>query len=156
MAKVKIPSFRLVNGTQLSQILGISAQRISTLVHSGLPREESKHYDLAKVVPWVTQRAIEKGDIAGSGSARQQYFEAINERTRLEIAKMKGDLYGAAETDQFFSGSLVQLRENILSLPERVTRDRTIAAALETEILDFLEQLADAFSSWVGDGGEGK
>jgi len=148
-----IPPFRLVNGNELSQILGVSPQRVSTLVHSGLPREPDKRYDLAQVVPWSIQRALEKGDVSGSGSARQLYFEAMTERAHLETAKLKGDLYGAAETDQFLAGLLVQLREHILSLPERVTRDRTIAADLEREITTFLADFADAVAAWAGDGG---
>ena len=148
----KIPPYRLVNGTQLAQILGVSPARISTLKHSGLPfLADEKLYDLAQVVPWVTQRAMEKGDVQGSGSARQLYFEAMTERAHLEAAKLKGDLYGKAETDQFIMGLVVQLREQMLSLPERVTRDRTIAHALETEISSALEDCAIAIARWCGD-----
>ena len=149
----KIPPYRLVNGTQLSQILGVSPARVSTLKHQGLPYlAEEKLFDLAQVVPWVVQRAMEKGDVAGSGSARQLYFEAMTERAQLEAAKLKGDLYGRAETDQFLMGLVVQLREQILALPERVTRDRQLAAKLDKEIGGVLEDVADAVAAWVGDG----
>lgn len=150
----KVPAYRLVNGTQLSQILGVSPARVSTLKHSGLPYlADEKLYDLAQVVPWVVQRAMEKGDVQGSGSARQLYFEAMTERAQLEAAKLRGDLYGRAETDQFIMGLVVQLREQILSLPERVTRDRTIAHKLDAEIGSILEDVATAVAAWAGDGG---
>ena len=149
----RIPSFRLVNGTQLAQIIGVSPGRISNLVHHGLPREDTKLYDLAQVVPWSIQRALEKGDVSGSGSARQQYFEAMAERARLDTEKLKGALYGRDETNQFIAGLVVQLRENILSLPERVTRDRSTAAKLDSEIASFLDDIADAIATWAGDGG---
>ncbi len=155
-ASRKIPNYRLVNATQLAPILGVSISRISHLVHYGLPRlDDSKLYDLAAVVPWVVSRALEKGDVSGSGSARQQYFEAMTERAQLDTAKLKGDLYGREETDQFFMGLLVQFREAIIALPERVTRDRAIAAELEREISDALADLAAAISTWVETGGEG-
>lgn len=147
----KIPPYRLVNGTQLAQILGVSPARVSTLFHSGLPRLESKLYDLAQVVPWMMQRALEKGDVQGSGSARQLYFEAMTERAELETAKLRGALYGKDETDQFLMGLAVQLREQIIALPERVTRDRKIAGQLEREIDLFLGELAETVAAWCGD-----
>lgn len=151
----KIPGYRLVNGTQLAQILGVSPARVSTLAHSGLPRlEESKLYDLAQVVPWMIQRAIEKGDVGGSGSARQLYFEAMTEKAQLDAAKLKGDLYGKDETEQFIMGLAVQLREAVLAIPERVTRDRAIAAKLDTEIGLALEDLATTVATWAEHGGE--
>jgi len=151
--KKKIPPYRLVNGTQLAQILGVSPARVSTLKHSGLPfLNDEKLYDLAQVVPWVVQRAMEKGDVQGSGSARQLYFEAMTERAQLDAAKLRGDLYGRAETDQFIMGLVVQLREQILSLPERVTRDRQIANKLDSEIAVVLDDVAASVAAWVDDG----
>ena len=147
----QIPAYRLVNGTQLAPILGVSISRVSHLVHSGLPRiDGSKKFDLAQVVPWIVHRALEKGDVAGSGSARQLYFEAITERAQIEIEKLRGNLYGKDETDQWIMGLCVQFREAILDLPERVTRDRAIAAELETEIRSLLDDLADRVYSWAG------
>ena len=62
----QIPPWRLVNGTQLGQILGVSSSRISHLAAAGLPRlEKVKLYDLREAVPWVMQRMMEKGDVAG-------------------------------------------------------------------------------------------
>jgi len=150
----RIPSFRLVNGTQLGQILGVSAQRISTLVHHGLPRlEDSKLYDLAEVVPWSIQRALEKGDVQGSGSARQQYYEAMTEKAQLDAERLRGNLYDREATDQFFMAFLTKLRQDVLALPERVTRDRKIAAALDKEISASLEGLADTLATWIEQSG---
>lgn len=152
-AEAKIPKFCLVNGTQLSQILGVSPQRISTLVHHGLPRvPDSRLYDLRAVVPWSISRSLEKGDVGGSGSARQQYYEAMTERAHYETAKLAGQLYGKEETDQFFMDLIVRLREELLALPERVTRERKIAADLEREITAALEGVAHAVATWASSG----
>jgi len=152
----QVPKWRTVNGTQLANIIGVSSARISNLVHAGLPRiADSKLYDLAQVVPWLTQRTLEKGDVQGTGSARQLYFEAMTERAQLDTEKLRGNLYGRPEVDQFLMGVLVQVREHCLALPERVTRDRTTAAKLDSEIASALEAMADAIATFVETGKPG-
>ena len=145
-----LPAFRVVNGAQLSVILGVSAPRISALYNAGMPRRADKTYDLAAAVQWSLQRALERGDVAGGGTERQLYYQAMGERAQLDVEERLKRLYGKGETDQFFMSLLVELREALLALPERVTRDRGIATELDREIADALVQTAARVAAFCG------
>ena len=64
-------------------------------------RVGAAHDEVGDIVdaPRANQGLEVDGDVQGSGSARQLYFEAMTERAQLDTEKLRNNLYGRPEVD---------------------------------------------------------
>ena len=108
-----------VTPTELARIFGVSRKWVYDLVEKGMPRD-GRHFDLAACVQWYMGELKSPGSTeepADVTEARRQLYLEQTEKTRLENAKMRGELVDAEEARSLLYGiaSIVATQHDALS-----------------------------------------
>lgn len=142
----------LVNATDLAEWLGLTPNRVSALAREGvLPRNAAKLFPLKAAVRAYAEhsRAGAHGRRVDSELAAEKLRAAKATAEKLEIqnAKARGDLLDGKEVANTWRSIVTDLRAALLAVPSRVAgrmgMDRATTAALDSEIRDAMEVIAD-------------
>lgn len=142
----------LVSAVDLSEWLGLTANRVSALAREGvLPRNASKLFPLKAAVRAYADhaRAGAQGRRVDSELAAEKLRAAKATAEKLEIqnAKARGDLLDGREVANEWRSIVTDLRAAVLAVPSRVAGrmglDRATTAALDAEMRDAMEVISD-------------
>lgn len=145
-----------VTATELARIFGVSRKWIYELTNKGMPRD-GRHFDLAAAVQWYM------GELKAPGSAeepadvtearRQLYIEQA-EKTRLENARLRGELVDLEEarTVLFEISSIIATQHDALAprlagLVIGSTDIKAVQTLLYDELRAIRHAMADAVAS---------
>lgn len=150
-----------VNQKELAKILGVSDRRIRQLkddyglFSNGIVEENKrKRYCLEKCVPEYINYKLEQ-EVQGGAFLNKEKEQAEHERIRkkisiLKLRKMRRELHEAKDVEEFLTDMLVEFRENLLSVPQKVAplivaEDdvNVIMNVLEKEMFESLDQLSE-------------
>lgn len=139
-----------VNAANLSDLLGISANRVSVLAAEGvLPKAGRGKYVLADSVRGYI--AYSKDNPSGrkrqTSDQKDRLTKAQADLAELKLAQANGELLPAGEVAREWQGVVIDLRARLLAMPSRVAAalglERATAAALDAEVRHTLEDIAD-------------
>jgi phage terminase Nu1 subunit (DNA packaging protein) len=143
----------LVDMQGLALALGLSVPTVRSRLREGLPcvqqggRGTAWQFDLAECVKWHTDRAVSKAmgivdeGISKGELERQIMIEDLKIK-RVTAAKATGEVALLEDVERAISNAFVQVRQAMLSIPER-TALRLMAAIDETEVKAILEEEID-------------
>jgi phage terminase Nu1 subunit (DNA packaging protein) len=137
-----------VGRTQLAQILGVTAARVTKYVAEGLPTESNGRgkpaaFDVRACVHWLLERRAPR---AGEDE-RARYFRLQGDKIEQELRHRAGELVEAAEVDQRNAARTLAARERLLQFPSTALQHGIITTAeqedqLRTLVDDALLELA--------------
>jgi phage terminase Nu1 subunit (DNA packaging protein) len=142
----------LVDAADLADWLGLTPNRVSALAREGvLLRTSDKLFPLKAAVRSYAEhaRAGATGRRVDSDLAAEKLRAAKATAEKLEIqnAKSRGDLLDGKLVANEWRSIITDLRAAVLAVPSRVAgrmgMDRATTAALDTEIRDAMEAIAD-------------
>lgn len=125
---------------------------------------ENGKYDAAAFVQrWVDYQVGEAtGKSMGLEEAKAVHEQVKIEKTRLEVARMQGELIDVNEVRSLWAGVIKTAVGKLLQLPGRVTEEiyglesrETIAGILDREVRACLEEIADTPLPEEAEGGSG-
>lgn len=153
---------RIVNKSELAEILGVTERTLTTWQKQGLPieidgvRGQQNQYDTAVVIEWLIQRELEKR--LGGGEAGEFYnYEAERARlthhqaniAQMEEAVKRGQLIPADTVRHTWSQMIAKARAKLLAMPAKLAlrlsaiSDVTqVQAELQTAQYEALAELA--------------
>lgn len=143
---------RTVTAGELAGWLGLTSNRVSALARDGvLPRDADKAFDLKRAVAAYCEhcRLGATGRRADSALAAEKLRLAKEQADKIAFqnARARGELLDTREVATAWRGVVTDLRAGILAIPGRVAArlglDRKAAAALDAEIRDAMEAIAD-------------
>lgn len=122
---------KLINKSELSEILGKSERTLTTWQKNGMPiavdggRGASNQYDTESVINWLINREIGKLTVDEDGRvhdyeaerARLTHFQA--NKTELESKVLKGQLIHAETVEQVQGDMVSSFRSKILAIPTK-------------------------------------
>lgn len=145
--------------TTIAKLLMLSERRVQQLSRDGvIPKAEHGKYDLVQAVQGYIKFLQERQ----AGNASQvESLDYHKEKARKIAAeaniaemtadKMRGNLVELAAVERHAQTVMLEIRERMLTVPERVvsslvgeTNERTIKSILEDEISEALNALADS------------
>lgn len=136
----KRPSVSIVNKRQLSEILGVSEETLSTWQANGMPVKTlgsqgiSGEYEPSVVIRWWMDRELDK---VRSEQPRDRLARVQAERIEMDMAREREDLVPADEIAPVWHGHVVAARQAMLALPtEHAPRIR--AAANDDAAIDLM------------------
>lgn len=146
-----------VNQKQLASIIGITDRRVRQLREEGFFSfaENGKKYCLEKCVQEYIEYKVKTEVKSNTSVIDKEKEQAEHERIKKEISKlklrkMKGELYEAKLIDLYFSDLIVNFRNKLLSIPNKVAislvgeKDiNNIVKILNTEIISSIEELSN-------------
>lgn len=122
---------KIVNQTQLAEILGTSDVTIWQWQKEGLPiktrnlRGLSNEYDTAEVIAWLVIRAEKK---ASGGETPEQRLKRVQaDKVEMEIAQMRRELVPAADIEARWAALVMAARNKLLSMPGQLSELLEIA-----------------------------
>ena len=153
---------KLVNKTELAEILGKSQVTLTSWQSAGMPiklagkRGTSNQYDTEDVIKWLVSREIEKLTVTDDG----QVFDLDAERSRLthhqanktalEEKTLKGELIPAEEVFSKWEKMVSGFRAKMLSMPTKtshllvnVQEFDEIESILKSHIYEALKELSN-------------
>lgn len=156
---------KLVNKTELAEIVGVHERTISRWQKNGLPiladgtRGYDNRYDTVEVIDWMVQREIENR-ITDHGGSAQDFYDYEAERARLthhqaNMAAMDektkaGKLIPADVVANAWGGLVSAFRARTLGIPTKVapkliglTSLAQIQALLKEEVYQALSELSN-------------
>ncbi|SIN74354.1 Phage DNA packaging protein, Nu1 subunit of terminase [Vannielia litorea] len=148
----RAPEGDLVTAGELGDWLGLTANRVHALGRDGvLPRSPEKRYPLrASVAAYCDHaRSLAKGKAADNALAEEKVRLAREQADKIALqnAAARGELLDSREVANEWRSVVVDLRAAILAVPSRVASrlgfDRKETAALDSEIRDAMEAIAD-------------
>lgn len=142
----------IVTARELAEWLGLTPNRVSALGRDGIiPRTEDKRYPLRAAIHAYCEHARAGAvgrrvysDLAGQ---KLRSAKATADKLELQNAKARGDLLDGKQVANEWRTIVTDLRAAILAVPSRVAlhmgMDRTTTAALDREIRDAMEGIAN-------------
>jgi len=110
---------KVVNQTELAEILGVSDVTLWQWQKEGMPiqernlRGQSNSYDTAAVHQWVVDRAVKK---VREESPRDMLYREQTKLVQLQIGEKRGQLVPAADIEEKFERLVVNARQRLLQL----------------------------------------
>lgn len=141
-----------VSAGALGEWLGLTANRVSALGRDGIiPRTDDKRFPLRSAIRAYCEhaRAGATGRRADSELAAEKLRAAKATADKLELAnaKARGDLLDGKQVANEWRSIITDLRAAVLAVPSRVASrmgmDRATTVALDTEIRDAMEGIAN-------------
>ena len=153
---------KLVNKTELSEILGKSHTTLTSWQSNGMPlklvgkRGTSNEYDTEDVISWLIRRDIEKLTVSEDGviydldSERSRLTHHQANKTELEELALKGDLIPAEDVLAKWEKMVSSFRAKMLSMPTKtshlllnVSEFDEVESILKTHIYEALKELSN-------------
>ncbi len=150
-----------VNQKELAAILGVTDRRIRQLrdefglfTHGRTEGKKTKNYSLEKCVPEYINYRLEAEARQGTTVVRekeQAEHEQIKKKISiLKLRKLRGELHEADDVEEFLTDMLMNFRNRILAVPQKVaplviSEDdiNIIIDILEKELFGALDELAE-------------
>lgn len=141
-----------VTAAELGVWLGLSPNRVHALGRDGvLPRTADKTYPLRASVRAYADHArqLAKGKASDADLAAEKVRLAREQADKIAFAnaRARGELLDSREVATAWRGVVVDLRAAMLAVPSRVAArlglDRKTTAALDREVRDAMETIAD-------------
>ena len=141
-----------VSAGELGEWLGLTPNRVSALGRDGIiPRTDDKRFPLRSAIRAYCEhaRAGATGRRADSELAAEKLRAAKATADKLELAnaKARGDLLDGKQVANEWRSIITDLRAAVLAVPSRVASrmgmDRATTVALDTEIRDAMEGIAN-------------
>ena len=105
----------------LGDLFGVSDPTITHWIREGMPRGKAGRYDLASCVQWYRARMDKALKERGAdGDAKTELTRAQVERTRLDVAKLRGELVDASEAQRVLNEVAVIVSTQLDGLGPRV------------------------------------
>ena len=156
---------KMVNKTDLSEIVGISQRSLTTWQKNGMPiavdgtRGSENLYDTKEVIDWMIQREIERR-ISDHGGSETDFYDLEMERARLtyhqaNIASLdqkikEGKLIPADVVEGAWVDFVAAFRAKVLSVPTKAAHQfiglndlAQIQDVLKEHLYEALAELAD-------------
>ena len=144
---------QVVDRVGLSIALGVAEPTILARVREGMPfiqrgsRGKPWQFDLAECITWDRERAVRKatGIVKGDetdAELNRRLLTARVKREEIEAAKVAAEVVPVEEVEEAVTTAFVEVRQAMLSIPERVAM-RLLAAEDETTIKDILRDEID-------------
>ena len=165
---------KMVNKTELAEILGKTPQTLTTWQGNGMPfklagkRGTSNEYDTAEVIQWMIRRDIEKlsvntdGNVYDLEAERSRLTHHQANKTALEEQVLRGDLIPVEKVIAVWSGQLSNMKAKLLSMPSKaspfispISNIGEIRDYLTNEIYEVLDELANEWGNSAGNVGTG-
>ena len=137
-ATAKRPSCAIVNKRQLSEILGVSEETLTSWQADGMPVKTkgaqgvSGEYEPAAAIRWWLDRELDK---VRSEQPRDRLARVQADRIEMDMTRERGELIPAEEIDPAWSGQVIATRQEMLSLPPywapRIRRSENDDAAID-------------------------
>ena len=146
------PDGETLTADELGEWLGLSPNRVHALGRDGvLPRGEGKRYPLqASVAAYCAHcRSLAKGKATDAELAAEKIRLAREQADKIALqnAAARGELLDSQTVAAEWRGIITDLRAAVLAVPSRVAGrmglDRATTAALDAEIRDAMEVIAD-------------
>lgn len=133
----------------LALALGLSLPTVRARIREGLPclqqggRGKAWRFNLPDCVKWHTDRAIQKtvGQVEDGETKAQlerRLLVARVKREEIGAAQALGEIVALEDVERVLCSMVVDVRQAMLALPERVAL-RVLAAADDTEVKELLE-----------------
>lgn len=146
----------VVNQKELANVLGISSRRVRQLREDGFfpTVENGRGYKLEKCVQEYIEYKV-KAEVNMGTSIDKEKEQAEHERlkkeiTKLKLRRMKKELHAAADVEMFLSEMLINFKNRLLSIPNKVaiqvmgeTDINRIIKLLTEELVGTLEELSE-------------
>ena len=153
---------KLVNKSELAEILGKTQQTLTTWQSKGMPvklvgkRGTSNEYDTSDVIDWYVKKEIGKLTVDESG----KYFDLEKERSRLthhqanktalEEEVLKGNLLPSDEVIEVWGNYISSVRAKLLSMPTKLAHSlincsdfEDVEAILKKGVFEALQELSE-------------
>ncbi len=152
VAGLRTENDNLVDAAKLAEWLGLTPNRVSALARDGvIPRTADKRFNLQAAIRAYCEhaRAGATGRRVDSELAAEKLraAKATAEKLELQNAKARGDLLDGKQVANEWRSIITDLRAAVLAVPSRVASrvglDRAATAALDFEIRDSMEAIAD-------------
>jgi phage terminase Nu1 subunit (DNA packaging protein) len=141
-----------LTAAELGDWLGLTPNRVHALGRDGvLPRTPDKTYPLRESVAAYCDhcRGLAKGKATDKELAEEKIRLAREQADKIALqnAAARGELLDSRTVAQEWAGVITDLRAAVLAVPSRVASslgfDREQTAALDSEIRDAMEAIAD-------------
>lgn len=125
---------KIVNKSELAEILGKSERTLTTWQKNGMPialegnRGSSHQYDTEEIIDWVVQQEINRR-IEQHGASEDSFFDYESERARLthhqankvslEEQVLQGKLIPSETVERVWSNMVASFRAKMLSIPTK-------------------------------------
>ena len=135
-----------VNTTEISKILGITRQYVNQLVAAkGFPKVTRGKYDLEKVVKWyigfvkneTENKYKDKLKKFESGDSQQRLNSYRADEALLNLLERQNTLIPADEALRTWKDEIASLKQNLYSLPNRVSH-KCLSAQSKNEINEII------------------
>jgi terminase small subunit / prophage DNA-packing protein len=152
---------KLVNKSELAEIIGKSEQTLTTYQKNGMPikhsggRGSENIYDTSEVIAWLVRRELEKVVVGDDGEAivyeveKARLTKAQANHEELKVEVLKGELIRAEVVERVQGGMVSAFRARCLSLPVKASPqlvgldESAIESALADYVYEALEELSD-------------
>lgn len=145
-----------VNQKQLASILGITTRRVRQLREEGFFSfvENGKTYNLEKCVQefieYKIQTETNRSKTIDIEKEKAEHEIIKKNISRLKLRKLKKELHEASNVEMFLNGMLVNFRNRLLSMPNKLAVQvlgeqdiNRIIELMNKEILETLEELSE-------------
>ncbi len=145
-----------VNQKQLANILGITDRRVRQLREEGFFSfaEGGKKYNLEKCVQEYIEYKIKTETNRGTSidveKEKAEHEQIKKNISKLKLRKLKKELHEASDVELFLSEMLVNFRNRLLSIPNKVAVQvlgeqdiNRIISLLNKEMIETLEELSE-------------
>jgi phage terminase Nu1 subunit (DNA packaging protein) len=143
----------LVNRAQFAKLVGMSTGAVSAALDAGMPvlkraaRSGAEvRIDVARAVRWLIKRRAEKPD-----SALLRVASERAEHLRIKNARARRELIPVAEVQLAFHGAAAWLVQACEAMPQRVSSDEAVQAAVRNECRVLRDGFANYFEAFAGD-----
>lgn len=153
---------RIVNKSELAEILGLSLPGVDAMIREGMPinsrgsagRGAGFEIDVAKVIKWQIEQATkelsEAFEAVNLDEARRRKVAAEAAMAELDLALKRGDAVSLAVVAKRWEGMVTAFKYRCLAIPAKLApalvaeTDLVIARGmLEREIHEALDELTD-------------
>lgn len=145
-----------VNQKQLANILGITDRRVRQLREEGFFSfaEGGKKYNLEKCVQEYIEYKIKTETNRGTSidveKEKAEHEQIKKNISKLKLRKLKKELHEASDVELFLSEMLVNFKNRLLSIPNKVAVQvlgeqdiNRIISLLNKEMIETLEELSE-------------
>lgn len=146
----------IVNQKELASVLGISSRRVRQLREDGFfpTTENGRNYKLEKCVQeyieYKINAEVKTGTFIDKEKEQAEHERLKKEITKLKLRRLKKELHAASDVEMFLSEMLVNFRNRMLSIPNKIamqvmgeTDINRIITLLTDELISCLEELSD-------------
>lgn len=132
---------------QAARLLMITAERIRQLAKEGyIPKPIRGLVPLVGTVQGYIRFLKDEERRASKSASAARLHDARTRETELRIAERDHRLIDLEEHDAVFDEAFGGLRSALLSLPQRVTRDREVRRKIEVELDTIFARVATGFA----------